>query len=130
MAGHRRQGPTPAGAGDEQPFLETLAVRYRGALNRMAAHSKLGGWLAIGDAKRSSRLLGRPFNWLADLLGYGAAEDMTRRPWELLGEMLDNFLFERCIPQELRETIEIIVARDGLNRFRSTFRVVPGQIRE
>src|SRR5205814_54300 len=34
MTGHRRQGPTPAGAGDEQPFLETLAVRYRGALNR------------------------------------------------------------------------------------------------
>ena len=34
MTGYRRQGPTPAGAGDEQPFLETLAVRYRGALNR------------------------------------------------------------------------------------------------
>lgn len=36
MAGHRRQGRVPAAsvAGDEQPFLETLAVRYRGALNR------------------------------------------------------------------------------------------------
>jgi RNA polymerase sigma factor (sigma-70 family) len=36
MAGRRRQGRAPAAivAGDEQPFLEALALRYRGALNR------------------------------------------------------------------------------------------------
>lgn len=78
--------------------LCTLAIGvipdYRGALNRMVAHLKPGGWLAIGDAKRSSRLSGRPFNWLADLLGYGAAEDMSRRPWESLREMLSDFHYE------------------------------------
>ena len=50
--------------------------------------------LAIGDAKRSSGLAGRSFNWLADLLGYGAAEDMSRRPWKLLEEMVDNFSYQ------------------------------------
>lgn len=78
--------------------LCTLAIGvipdYRSALDRMIAHIKPGGRLAIGDAKRSSRLSGRPFNWLADLLGRGAAEDMSRRPWELLREMLDNFQYE------------------------------------
>ena len=78
--------------------LCTLAIGvipdYRGALDRMVTHLKPGGWLAIGDAKRSSRVSGRPFNWLADLLGYGAAEDMTRRPWEVLQEMLGDFRYE------------------------------------
>jgi demethylmenaquinone methyltransferase/2-methoxy-6-polyprenyl-1,4-benzoquinol methylase len=78
--------------------LCTLAIGvipdYRGALDRMVTHLKPGGWLAIGDAKRSSRVSGRPFNWLADLLGYGASEDMTRRPWEVLQEMLGDFRYE------------------------------------
>jgi len=78
--------------------LCTLAIGvipdYRGALGRMVAHVKPGGWLAIGDAKRSSRLYGRPFNWLANLLGYGAAEVMSRRPWEILQEILSNFHYK------------------------------------
>lgn len=78
--------------------LCTLAIGvipdYRGALDRMVAHVKSGGRLAIGDAKRSSRWYGRPFNWLADLLGYGAAEDISRRPWESLREMLADFHYE------------------------------------
>jgi len=85
----------------EQKFdaaLCTLAIGvipdYRGALARMVAHIKPGGWLAIGDAKRSSGWNGFAFNWLADLLGYGAAEAMSRRPWELLQEMLDDFHYK------------------------------------
>ncbi len=78
--------------------LCTLAIGvipdYRGALDRMVAHLKPGAWLAIGDAKRSSGLYGLAFNWLADLLGYGAAEDMSRRPWESLGEMLGDIHYE------------------------------------
>ena len=78
--------------------LCTLAIGvipdYREALNRMAAHVKPGGWLAIGDAKRSSGLAGRSFNWLADLLGYGAAEVMSRRPWESLQQRLSDFQYE------------------------------------
>lgn len=78
--------------------LCTLAIGvipdYRGAVDRMVMHLKPGGWLIIGDAKRSTRLSGRPFNFVADLLGYGAAEVMDRRPWELLREMLGDFYYE------------------------------------
>jgi phosphatidylethanolamine/phosphatidyl-N-methylethanolamine N-methyltransferase len=78
--------------------LSTLAIGvipdYRGALNRMVAHLKPGGWLAIGDAKLSSRWYGGLLNWIAYLLGYGAAEVMTRRPWELLRDTLGDFHYD------------------------------------
>lgn len=78
--------------------LCTLAIGvipdYRGALDRMTAHVTPGGRLAIGDAKRSSLWYGRPFNWLADLLGDGAAEDVSRKPWETLRKMVDDFRYE------------------------------------
>ncbi len=67
---------------------------YRAALNRMLAHLKQGRWLAIGDAKCSSGWNGFAFNWLAELLGYGAAEVMSRRPWESLQEMLIDFHYK------------------------------------
>jgi ubiquinone/menaquinone biosynthesis C-methylase UbiE len=77
--------------------LCTLAIGvipdYQEALNRMLTHVKPGGWLAIGDAKRSSGWNGLAFNWLADLLGNGAAEDVSRRPWESLREMLGDFQY-------------------------------------
>ena len=78
--------------------LSTLAISvipdYRSALDRMLAHVKPGGYLAIGDAKRSSRWYGRPFNWMADLLSTGAAGIMSRRPWEPLKEMLQDFHYD------------------------------------
>jgi len=78
--------------------LCTLAISvipdYRSALDRMQAHVKPGGYLAIGDAKRSSRWYGLPFNWLADLLGSGAAGKMSRRPWEPLEEMLNDYHYD------------------------------------
>jgi len=78
--------------------LSTLAISvipdYRSALDRMLAHVKPDGYLAIGDAKRSSRWYGRPFNWVADLLGNGAAGLMSRRPWEPLKGMLNDFHYD------------------------------------
>ena len=78
--------------------LSTLAVSvipdYRSALDRMHAHVKPGRYLAIGDTKRSSRWYGRPFNWVADLLGKGAAGTMARKPWELMRKMLGDFHYE------------------------------------
>jgi len=78
--------------------LSTLAISvipdYRTALDRMLAHVKPGGYLAIGDAKRSSRWYGRLFNWVADLLGNGAAGKMSRRPWESLQEMLTDYHYD------------------------------------
>jgi len=77
--------------------LSTLAISvipdYRGALDRMLAHVKPGGYLTIGDAKRSSRWYGLPFNWVADILGNGAAGMMSRRPWEPLQEMLNDYCY-------------------------------------
>lgn len=78
--------------------LSTLAISvipdYRGALERMLVHVKSDGYLAIGDAKRSSRWYGRPFNWVADLLGNGAAGMTSRRPWEPMRKMLGNFYYQ------------------------------------
>ena len=78
--------------------LCTLAIGvipdYRSALDRMVNHVKPGGWLAISDSKRSSRRYGWTFNWLANLLGYGAGEVMSRRPWESLEEKVSNFHYE------------------------------------
>jgi len=78
--------------------LSTLAISvipdYRGALERMLAHVKSGGRLAIGDAKRSSRWYGRPFNWIVDLLGKGAAGMMSRKPWEQLNKTLGDFHYK------------------------------------
>jgi len=78
--------------------LCTLAIGvipdYGGALDRMVAHIKPGGRLAIGDAKRGSGLSGLAFNWLAEVLGYGAAEVMSRQPWELLRKVLGDFHYE------------------------------------
>lgn len=75
--------------------LSTLAIGvipdYRNTLNRMMEHLNPGGRLSIGDAKRSSGIVGLSFNWLAGLLGYGAAEDVSRRPWEILQGKLDAF---------------------------------------
>lgn len=79
--------------------LCTLAMsvipNYRVALDRMMAHVKPGGWMAIGDGKRSSLWYGRPFNWLADLSAYGAAAEVAfRRPWESLQEIVGDFHYD------------------------------------
>ncbi len=78
--------------------LSTLAIGvipdYRSALYRMISHLKPGAWLAIGDAKLSTRWYGLLMNWIAYGLGHGAAEVMTRRPWELLREKLGDFHYE------------------------------------
>ena len=77
--------------------LCTLAMsvisHYKRALQRMIAHVRPGGQVVIADAKRSSRRYARPFNGVADLLGWGAAADMSRRPWEALAEMVDDFVY-------------------------------------
>ncbi len=77
--------------------LSTLAMGvipdYRSALERMQSVLKPGGWLAVGDAKLSSGRFNRLLNWIGYLLGYGAAEVMTRRPWDLLRETLADFRY-------------------------------------
>lgn len=78
--------------------LSTLALTvipdYRQALQRMVASVRPGGRVAIADARRSERAYARPFNFVADLLGWGAAADVARRPWEHLGELLHDASYE------------------------------------
>lgn len=74
-------------------FAMSVIPDYNGALQRMIAHVRPGGQVVIADAKRSSHWYARPFNGVADLLGWGAAADMSRRPWEALAEMVDDFVY-------------------------------------
>lgn len=77
--------------------LSTLAMsvipNYQNALSRMRAHLTPGGRIAIADARRSGQWFGRPFNFLADLLGRGAAADMSRRIWEDVESMVDDYVY-------------------------------------
>ena len=78
--------------------LSTLAMsvipNYRQALQRMVAAVRPGGRVGIADAQRSERAYARPFNVVADLLGWGAAADVARRPWEQLRELLNDASYE------------------------------------
>ena len=77
--------------------LSTLAMSvipdYESALERMRTHLLPGGRMAIADAKRSTRWYARPFNFVADLLGWGAAADMTRRIWIDVQAQVDDYFY-------------------------------------
>ena len=84
----------------EQKFdaaLSTLAMSvipdYKSALNRMRTQLVPGGRMVIADAKRSTRWYARPFNFVADLLGWGAAADMTRRIWIDVEAQVDDYFY-------------------------------------
>jgi ubiquinone/menaquinone biosynthesis C-methylase UbiE len=85
---------------DEQfdAVLWTLAASvvpgWQSALERAVAHLKPGGRLVIADARFSERWYSRPFNWVADLLGVGAAADLERQPWALLPRYLEHAGYE------------------------------------
>jgi len=64
---------------------------YENALTRMVEHVRSGGRVAIADGKRSTRWYARPFNGVAYLLGLGAGSDVSRRPWETLDRLVDEF---------------------------------------
>jgi ubiquinone/menaquinone biosynthesis C-methylase UbiE len=85
---------------DEQfdAVLWTLAASvvpdWQSALGRAVVHLKAGGRLVIADARFSERWYARPLNWVADLLGTGAAADLKRRPWALLSGLLEDTGYE------------------------------------
>ena len=64
------------------------------ALERAAAHLKPGGRLVIADGRLSDRWYALPFNWVADLLGMGAAADLGRRPWRLMERYVERVEYE------------------------------------
>jgi ubiquinone/menaquinone biosynthesis C-methylase UbiE len=85
----------------EQPVdaaVSTLAMSvipdYREALRRMIGSVRAGGRVTIAGARRSERAYARPFNFVADGLGWGAAANLGRRPWETLAELVEAFACE------------------------------------
>jgi SAM-dependent methyltransferase len=81
---------------DEQfdAVLWTLAASvvpgWQLAMDRAVAHLKPCGNLVIADGRFSDRWYALPFNWIADLLGVGAAADLARRPWQLMPRYLES----------------------------------------
>jgi len=67
------------------------------ALQRAVAHLKPGGRLVVADARFTDRWYVRPFNWVADLLGVGAAADVGRRPWELMPRFLNQVGYDELL---------------------------------
>lgn len=81
--------------------LWTLAASvvpgWQAALERAVAHLKPGGWLVLADARLSEHWYARPFNWVAELLGAGAAADIGRQPWTLLPQHLAEVGYEELL---------------------------------
>jgi ubiquinone/menaquinone biosynthesis C-methylase UbiE len=81
---------------DEQfdAVLWTLAASvvpgWQLAVERAVTHLKPGGHLVIADGRFSDRWYALPFNWIADLLGVGAAADLARQPWQLMPRYLEG----------------------------------------
>ncbi len=66
-------------------------------LERAVAHLKPDGWLVIADARLSERWYVRPFNWCANIMGLGAAADISRRPWERLPDRLSKVGYDELL---------------------------------
>lgn len=81
--------------------LWTLAASvvpgWQTALERVVSHLRPGGRLVVADARFSERWYARPFNWYADILGLGAAADISRRPWELLPRYLTHVGYKELL---------------------------------
>lgn len=98
IRGDAAELPLERGLGHVDAALSTLAMsvipNYRRALQQMVSSVRPGGRVAIADARRSERSYARPFNFVADVLGWGAAADVSRRPWETLRGLLDDVSYE------------------------------------
>jgi demethylmenaquinone methyltransferase/2-methoxy-6-polyprenyl-1,4-benzoquinol methylase len=78
--------------------LCTLAMsvipRWERALQGMVDQMIPGGRIVVADARHSGRVYARGLNPIADLLGWGAAADMGRRPWRALEKLVDDCQYE------------------------------------
>jgi ubiquinone/menaquinone biosynthesis C-methylase UbiE len=70
---------------------------WQEALERAVAHLKPGGWLVMADARLSEHWHARLFNWYANILGLGAAADISRRPWEHLPDHLIHVGYDELL---------------------------------
>jgi len=84
-----------------------LALGAQAQVERAVAHVRPGGWLVVADARLSERWYTRPLNWVADILGLGAAADLPalptagrpggRRPWERLPRYLHSMGYQELL---------------------------------
>ena len=138
MAGRQRQGRPPAAdvAGDEQPFLETLAERYRGALNRFFERraARLGDtedltqevFLRLatrGDCASIERLDGYIFQTASNVLTDRARRRITR--------CADQHVeFEFCPPLVEEVSPErVLLGREQVAMVRTVLERLPDRVR-
>lgn len=64
---------------------------YQSAMQRAFEHVRPGGWFGIADLCESQRWYMQPVNMLMDILDATLVTDTTRRPWELMQPMVENY---------------------------------------
>jgi len=69
-------------------FALSVIPGWRVATDRVADVLRPGGVFAVADARLSTHPLGRLLNPGARLMGWGAAADISRRPWEAMAHHL------------------------------------------
>lgn len=70
---------------------------YKAAMQRMFEHVKPGGMLGIADLSESQRWYMQPVNFLMDVLDATLITDTTRRPWELMQPIVENYRREELM---------------------------------
>ena len=68
---------------------------YESAQKVMVNHVQPSRRVAIADAKLSTNWYACPINWFAFVLCWGAAADITRHPWIVMGEIVDDFNYRQ-----------------------------------
>lgn len=67
---------------------------YQSAMQRAFEHVRPGGMLGIADLCESQRWYMLPVNTLMDVLDATLVTDTTRRPWELMQPLVENYTRE------------------------------------
>ena len=138
MAGHRHEGRAPAAdvAGGEQPFLEALAQRYRGALNRFferrAARADDTEDLTQEVFLRlASRREGGEIERLDGYIFQTAASVLTDRARRRTARCADRHVEYEFCPELVEEVSpeRVLLAREQVAMVRTVLERLPDRVR-
>jgi RNA polymerase sigma factor (sigma-70 family) len=138
MAGHRRQGREPAAsvAGDEQPFLESLALRYRGALNRFFERraARLGDTEDLTQEvflRLATRGNGEKIERLDGYIFQTAASVLTDRARRRTARCADQHVEYEFCPELVEEVSpeRVLLAREQVAMVRMVLERLPDRVR-
>ena len=138
MAGRRRQGRAPAAsvAGDEQPFLEVLAERYRGALNRFFERraARLGDTEDLTQEvflRLATRGDGEKIEHLDGYIFQTAASVLTDRARRRIARCADQHIEYEFCPELVEEVSpeRVLLAREQIAMVRMVLERLPDRVR-